>query len=87
MLPVVHTFIHFRIAAPHVRSLSAPPVLTSKQAEAPIATAAAKKRKRKRRQKVDADAIAIDEFAKERIREQWTFLAAKLCKHNHQTAS
>ena len=85
MFPILHTFIHFRIVSSHVRSLSAPPVLTSKQAEAPSA-AATKKRKRKRRQKVDADAIAIDEFAKERIREQWRFLATRLCKHSQQTA-
>ena len=87
MLPILHTFIHFRITASRrVRCLSAPPVLTSKPAQAPRAAAAAKKRKRKRRQKVDADTVAFDEFAKERIREQWGFLATKLCEHSQQTA-
>ena len=85
MFPILHTFIHFRIVSSHVRSLSAPPVLTSGKIDAPSA-AASKRRKRKRRQKVDADAVAIDEFAKERIREQWGLLAHKFCTHIQQTA-
>ena len=85
MLPVLHTFIHFRIVASHVRCLSAPPVLTSGKIDAPSA-ALSKKRKRKRRPKVDADAVAIDEYAKERVREQWRLLAHKFCAHTQQTA-
>ena len=89
MFPILHTFIHFRIVSSHVRSLSAPPVLTSGKIDPPNAAAATKSRpkvKRKRRPKVDADAIAIDEFAKERIREQWGLLAHKFCTHIQQTA-
>ena len=86
MLPVLHTFIHFRIVASRARSLSAPPILTSGNISAPSA-AATKKRKRKRRQKArDADALAIGEFAKERIREQWWLLAHKFCAQSQQAA-
>ena len=86
MFPILHTFIHFRIASSHVsRSLSAPPVLTAKEAKAPC-VAAPRKTKRKRKQKPDEDDITLLEFAREKIREQWKHLAAKACTYKQQEA-
>ena len=86
MFPTQHTFIHFRLVPLYVsRSVSAPPVLTSKEAK--VAGAAnPRKAKRKRQQKPDEDDIVFASFASLKIREQWSFLAAKLCKHSQQEA-
>ena len=87
MFPILHTFIHFRIVSSHVsRSLSAPPVLSAKEAKAPCVAALRKPPKRKRKQKRDKDDIALLEFAREKIREQWKHLAAKACTHSQQEA-
>ena len=86
MLPVLHTFIHFRIVSSHAsRSLSAPPVLISSHAKAPC-MARPGKHKRKRRQKPDADTIVIEDFARETIKEKWKLLAARFCQHSRQAA-
>ena len=86
MFPILHTFIHFRIVSSHVsRSFSAPPVLTAKEAKASC-VAAPRKTKRKRKQKPDEDDITLLEFAREKTREQWSHLAAKVCKHSQQEA-
>ena len=88
MFPTLHTFIHFRIVSSHVsRSFSAPPVLTAKEAKAPCVAAPRKPPKRKRKQKRDEDDIALLEFAREKIREQWKHLAAKACTHSQQEAN
>ena len=88
MFPILHTFIHFRIVSSHVsRSLSAPPVLIAKEAKAPCVAAPRKPPKRKRKQKRDEDDIALLEFAREKIREQWKHLAAKACTHSQQEAN
>ena len=87
MFPILHTFIHFGIAPLHAsRSLSAPPVLTSREAKAPRVPNP-RKAKIKRKQKIpDADDDAIKAFAKERIREQWSYLASKACKNSPRQA-
>ena len=87
MFPILHTFIHFRIVSSHVsRSLSAPPVLIAKEVKAPCVAAPKKPPKRKRKQKRDEDDIALLEFAREKIREQWKHLAAKACTYKQQEA-
>ena len=88
MLPVLHTFIHFRIMPLHFsRSLSAPPVLVSKWREQALRVTRRKKARRKRKQKEpDEDAITIEEFAKAKIGEQWSYLATAACKASQQKA-
>lgn len=69
------------------RSLSAPPVLVSKWGEKALHVTSKKKAKRKRTQKEpDADALTIKEFAKAKLGEQWSYLAAKACKASQQKA-
>ena len=88
MLPVLHTFIHFRIVPFHfARSLSAPAVMVSRWSEKAHRATPTKKARRKRKQKEpDADVITIEEFAKAKIGEQWNYLARKACKASQQKA-
>ena len=88
MFPVLNTFIHFRVVPLHFpRSLSAPPVIASKGDEKALRETSKKKAKRKRMQKEpDADAITIEEFAKAKLGEQWSYLATKACKASQQKA-
>ena len=88
MLPVLRTFIHFPVVPLHFpRSLSAPPVLVSKWGEKALHVTSKRKAKRKRKRKEpDADAITIEEFAKAKLAEQWSYLATKACKASQQKA-
>ena len=88
MLPVLHTFIHFRVVPLHAsRSLSAPPVLVSRWREKARRVTPTKKARRKRKHKEsDADAITFKEFARTKIREQWSYLATEACKASQQKA-
>ena len=88
MLPVLHTFIHFRVRPLRIpRSLSAPPILLSRRSEKAPRVRRPKKARCERKQKEpDADAITLAEFAKTAIAEQWGYLAKKACKACQQKA-
>lgn len=85
MFPIKNTFIHFSESFHATRCRSAPPTVKSTSTRQQQQLQRRRKKLRGRRKEAD-EILAMEEFARESIKERWGVLAKKLCDHSRREA-